>query len=159
MHLFSLRTGLFCYKRGLKDMCCSILKLLKAVNHLYSTTLTPASSMDLGLYHPWRAFQVLARLMGLAVGLSGLTAWALHRFDTARHAIELPPIGDAGYEQAANVARAQLTADALAETFLFSAAVAAVAMVVALWLRRRRLGSAGAAKEPLSRAGTEDPSR
>jgi EmrB/QacA subfamily drug resistance transporter len=84
---------------------------------------------------------ILARLMGLAVGLSGLTAWALHRFDVARHTVELPPVGDPGYEQAVDAARGRLTADALTETFLFSAAVAVVAIAVAFWLRRRRLAA------------------
>jgi len=84
---------------------------------------------------------ILARLMGLAVGLSGLTAWALHRFDMARRTVDLPPIGDPGYQQAMDQARAQLTADALAETFLFSVAVALVAIAVAFWLRRRRANS------------------
>ena len=84
---------------------------------------------------------ILARLMGLAVGLSGLTAWALHRFDTLRRTIELPPLDSAGYQDALEAAQGSLTSSALSETFLFSAALAAVAMPVALWMRRRAAAS------------------
>jgi hypothetical protein len=80
---------------------------------------------------------ILARLMGLAVGLSGLTAWFLHRFDTLRRVVDLPPVDDPGYQAALDAARADLTASALAETFLFSAALVAVALVTATTLRRR----------------------
>ena len=82
---------------------------------------------------------ILARLMGLALGLSGLTAWAIHRYDTLRQAIELPPLGSAGYDQALAAAQADLTAQALGETFLFSAALALVAAAVALALGGRQL--------------------
>jgi MFS family permease len=79
---------------------------------------------------------ILARLMGLAVGLSGLTAWALHRFDTLRRSVVLPPIDDPAYGDALAEAQGRLTADALSETFLFSAALAVAALAVALLLRR-----------------------
>ncbi len=81
---------------------------------------------------------ILARLMGLAVGLSGLTAWGLYRFDTLRRGLELPPLGDPGYTEALETATAEITAQALAETFLFSVAVVAVALVVGALLRRPR---------------------
>ncbi|NQV07088.1 hypothetical protein HQ535_11085 [bacterium] len=77
---------------------------------------------------------ILARLIGLAVGLSGLTAWAIHRFDTLRSTIVLPPPTDPGYLDALDAAQASLSADALAETFLFSAALMVLAIVVAVWL-------------------------
>ena len=80
---------------------------------------------------------ILSRLMGLAVGLSGLTAWAMYRFDTARQTISLPPMGDPGYEDALRRAQEQLTSSALQETFLFSAVLLALALAVALRLRRR----------------------
>jgi MFS family permease len=80
---------------------------------------------------------ILARLMGLAVGLSGLTAWFLHRFEVLRRALDLPPVSDPGYREALDAARESVTASALSETFLFSAGLAAVAMATALWLRRR----------------------
>jgi MFS family permease len=84
---------------------------------------------------------ILSRLMGLAVGLSGLTAWAMFRFDTARRALELPPMGDPGYEEALRRAQEQLTSAALRETFLFSAALLALALAVALRLGRRAAGT------------------
>jgi MFS family permease len=80
---------------------------------------------------------ILSRLMGLAVGLSGLTAWAMYRFDTARQTISLPPLGDPGYADALRRAQEQLTSSALQETFLFSAVLLALALAVALRLRRR----------------------
>jgi MFS family permease len=79
---------------------------------------------------------ILARLVGLAVGLSGLTAWAIYRFDTLRRSIELPPIGSPGYEEAAAAAQAELSATALAETFLFAAGVTVLALGAALLLGR-----------------------
>ena len=80
---------------------------------------------------------ILSRLMGLAVGLSGLTAWAMFRFDTARRALELPPMGDPGYEEALRSAQEQLTSSALRETFLFSALLLALGFGAALLFRRR----------------------
>jgi hypothetical protein len=80
---------------------------------------------------------ILARLMGLAVGLSGLTAWFLHRFDTLRRSLDLPPVTDPGYEAAFDAARQDVTASALAETFLFSVALVGAAVLIALTLRRR----------------------
>ncbi|MFQ5947377.1 MAG: MFS transporter [Acidimicrobiia bacterium] len=79
---------------------------------------------------------ILMRLMGLSVGLSGLTAWGLYRFNVLRSRLVLPPVGDPGYQEALADATSTTTASALAETFLFSVAVAALALVVALWLRR-----------------------
>jgi MFS family permease len=81
---------------------------------------------------------ILSRLLGLAVGLSGLTAWAIYRFDAARSSLNLPPMADPGYQEALDRAQGDITASALAETFLFSALLLAVAWAVALLLRRRR---------------------
>ncbi len=81
---------------------------------------------------------ILSRLMGLAVGLSGLTAWAMYRFDAARRTLELPPMEDPGYQDALRRAQEQLTSSALRETFLFSALLLALACGVALLFRRRR---------------------
>jgi EmrB/QacA subfamily drug resistance transporter len=80
---------------------------------------------------------ILSRLMGLAVGLSGLTAWAMYRFDAARHTIALPPMEDPGYQEALRRAQEQLTSSALRETFLFSAVLLALALGAALLFRRR----------------------
>jgi MFS family permease len=84
---------------------------------------------------------IVSRLMGLAVGLSGLTAWTLYRFDRLRTGLDLPAIGDPGYQEALEVATADITARALTETFLFAAAVVAVGLVVAMGLRRASLSS------------------
>ena len=96
---------------------------------------------------------ILSRLLGLAVGLSGLTAWAIYRFDTARRALELPPMSDPGYEQALDQAQGEITASALAETFLFSALLLALALGVAWLLRRRR------SQDPPPDAGSPDAGR
>jgi len=80
---------------------------------------------------------ILARLLGLAVGLSGLTAWFLQRFDTLRTSLDLPPLSDPGYQEALDTARESVTASALGETFLFAAGLVIVAVVVSLGLRRR----------------------
>ncbi|NNL71371.1 MAG: MFS transporter, partial [Acidimicrobiia bacterium] len=79
---------------------------------------------------------IVSRLMGLAVGLSGLTAWTLFRFDRLRQGLDLPAIGDPGYQDALEAAQAEITAQALTETFLFAAAVVVVAVMVALALQR-----------------------
>jgi EmrB/QacA subfamily drug resistance transporter len=80
---------------------------------------------------------ILSRLMGLAVGLSALTAWAIYRFDSGRRALDLPPLGDPGYETALHEAQGRLAATALSETFLFAVLLLVVAAICALLLRRR----------------------
>jgi len=80
---------------------------------------------------------ILARLMGLAVGLSGLTAWFLHRFETLRGSIALPNPSDPGYQAALDAARQAVTAKALGETFAFAAGLVVVAGIVSLRMRRR----------------------
>jgi MFS family permease len=79
---------------------------------------------------------IVARLIGLSVGLSGLTAWALYRYNQLRDTITLPGFDDPGYADAAAAAQADLTATALAETFLAAAAVVAVALLFGWRLRR-----------------------
>jgi EmrB/QacA subfamily drug resistance transporter len=79
---------------------------------------------------------IVFRLMGLAVGLSGLTAWTLYRFDRLRSGLDLPGIGDPGYEDVLEAATADITAQALTETFLFAVAVVAAGLLVAMGLRR-----------------------
>ena len=82
------------------------------------------------------AFVVISRLIGLAVGLAGLTAWALHRYDTLRATIDLPPLTDPGYADAAEAAQRHLSAAVLSETFLAAAAVAGLALLLATMLRK-----------------------
>ena len=86
---------------------------------------------------------IVFRLMGLAVGLSGLTAWTLFRFDRLRRDLDLPAIGDPGYQEALEAAQAEITAQSLTETFLFAAAVVVVALAVATALRTRTAAVAG----------------
>jgi MFS family permease len=84
------------------------------------------------------AVVMVVRLLGLSVGLSALTAYGLARFNALRRGIELPPLVDPGFEDALRAAQATLTADAIAETFLMSAAVTAIGVAAALTMRRPR---------------------
>jgi hypothetical protein len=79
---------------------------------------------------------IVVRLIGLSVGLSGLTAWALFRFNQLRDTLELPPLGSDGYAEALREAQTELTTSALAETFLAAAVVTAVGVAVAMLMRR-----------------------
>ncbi|MBT8165803.1 MAG: MFS transporter [Acidimicrobiia bacterium] len=79
---------------------------------------------------------IVSRLMGLAVGLSGLTAWTLYRFDRLRSDLDLPGIGDPGYQDALEAATADITAQSLTETFLFAVVVVAAGLLVAMGFRR-----------------------
>jgi len=81
------------------------------------------------------AIVMIVRLMGLSVGLAGLTAWGLGRFNELRQQIELPPITDPDFQAAITDASATLTADAISETFLAAAVVTAVGAAVAVFLR------------------------
>lgn len=86
------------------------------------------------------ALVVISRLVGLALGLAGLTSWALHRYNALRSSIILPPLTDPGYVDAAESAQASLSASVLAETFLAAALVALAAVAVAARLGRRAAG-------------------
>ena len=77
------------------------------------------------------AIVMIVRLIGLSVGLAGLTAWGLGRFNELRAGLELPSITDPGFQEAITEASAQLTADAISETFLAAAALTAFGVVVA----------------------------
>ena len=93
---------------------------------------------------------VVLRLIGLSVGLSGLTAWGLFRFNQFRGQVELPPLGDPGYQDALQTAQATVTTSALAETFLAAGVVVLVALAVALTMRR------GATADPPAPGRTGD---
>ncbi|MCB8927058.1 MAG: MFS transporter [Ardenticatenaceae bacterium] len=81
---------------------------------------------------------IVLRLMGMSVGLSGLTAWGLYRFEILRKLIELPnlPLSDPTYQQALANGLTEVTVEVLTETFLISAGVALLALLVAFWLKR-----------------------
>lgn len=75
---------------------------------------------------------MVVRLMGLSVGLSALTAWGLARFEDLRSTIVLPALTDPGFDEALRTAQADLTAQAIAETFTAAAVVVAIGVIAAL---------------------------
>ena len=79
---------------------------------------------------------IVVRLMGLSVGLSGLTAWGLFRFNQLRADVVLPPLGDPGFQEAVTDANAELTTGSLAGTFAAAAVVIIVGLFATLWMRR-----------------------
>lgn len=79
---------------------------------------------------------IVLRLIGMSVGLSSLTAWGLHRFDILRKEVLLPEITDPGFQDALVRGLTSTTVAVLTETFLISAIVMIVALVVAMTLRR-----------------------
>ncbi|MCB8985732.1 MAG: MFS transporter [Ardenticatenaceae bacterium] len=80
---------------------------------------------------------IVMRLMGMSVGLSGLTAWGLRRFDVLRTQITLPdlPLTDPAYQQAIVDGLTHVTVAVLAETFLISVLLVALAWLIALVLK------------------------
>ncbi len=79
---------------------------------------------------------IVFRLIGMSVGLSGLTAWGLHRFDILRQESLLPPISDPAFEEALVDGLTTTTVAVLAETFLISAAIAVLAMLASTRLQK-----------------------
>jgi MFS family permease len=79
---------------------------------------------------------MVLRLIGLSVGLSGLTAWGLHRFNQLRTEVDLPSLSDPDYANRVADLSADLTAAAMAETFIAAGFVLVVAWFVAWWMRR-----------------------
>jgi MFS family permease len=75
---------------------------------------------------------IVFRLIGFSVGLAGLTAWGLHRYGVLRDQLELPALGEPGYETALADAAVDITTTALAETFAGSAIALGIALAVAL---------------------------
>lgn len=79
---------------------------------------------------------IVLRLIGMSVGLSGLTAWGLYRFDILRRTIELPPFTDPAYQSAVIEALTNTTVAVLTETFLISAVIALLALLLVFRLRK-----------------------
>ena len=77
------------------------------------------------------AIVMIVRLVGLSVGLAGLTAWGLARFNALRSELELPSITDPGFQSAITEASGRLTADAISETFLAAAAITFIGVIAA----------------------------
>jgi len=90
---------------------------------------------------------VVARMVGMLVGVAGLTAWGLHRFYqlTAELTARLPP--PASFEEATGAA-ARVVAEAArtqyAEVFAITAGLCGLAALVSLALPGRRSGQSGA---------------
>ncbi|MCP4417745.1 MAG: MFS transporter [Chloroflexi bacterium] len=80
---------------------------------------------------------IVLRLIGMSVGLSGLTAWGLYRFQILRKLITLPDLAlsDPIYQRALANGLTEVTVSVLTETFLISAGVALLALLVAFWLQ------------------------
>lgn len=79
---------------------------------------------------------IVMRLIGMSVGLSALTSWGLYRFNLLRTQIVLPEIGSADYASALIESLTAVTVKVLAETFLISAVVATIALIISLLLRK-----------------------
>lgn len=83
------------------------------------------------------AIVMVVRLIGLSVGLAGLTAWGLARFNKLRGELDLPPITDPDFQRAITDASARLTAESISETFLAAAAITALGLIAALFIRNQ----------------------
>ncbi|MEZ5230420.1 MAG: hypothetical protein R2710_28265 [Acidimicrobiales bacterium] len=80
---------------------------------------------------------VVFRMIGFSLGLSALTTYGLRRFTELRSEVELPPLTDPSYTEAATAAVRRITTDALSETFVAAGVVAMVAIVFAVALPGR----------------------
>lgn len=93
------------------------------------------------------ALVMLFRLIGFSIGLAALTAWGLHRYGVLRDRLDLPRLGDAGYEEALRDAAVEISTTALTETFLGASLALAAAVGLAA------LGAAVSTDPPRSRGG------
>jgi EmrB/QacA subfamily drug resistance transporter len=78
---------------------------------------------------------IVLRLIGMSVGLSGLTAWGLYRFEILRGQIELPAMTDPGFQAAIIQELTNASIQALTEAFLLAAGIMIVALIIGLRLR------------------------
>jgi MFS family permease len=78
---------------------------------------------------------IVLRLIGMSVGLSGLTSWSLHRFDILRQQIELPPLADPGFQAALMNGLTLTTVVVLTETFVVAGIIALASLGPAFFLR------------------------
>ncbi len=79
---------------------------------------------------------MVVRLLGLSVGLSALTAWALSRFNALRSTIDLPPLTDPDFESSLVAAQRSLTSRSIAETFTAAAVVLGAGLLATFTLRK-----------------------
>lgn len=108
----------------------------------FGLTIAPTTSAVVDHAHPDRrgaaaAIVMVVRLIGLSVGLSALTAWGLARFNRLRADIELPPLTDPDFDEALQAASAELTSQAIAETFVATAIVLGAGLLVTVLAQRR----------------------
>jgi len=99
---------------------------------------------------------IVLRLIGMSVGLSGLTAWGLRRFGQLRESIELPPITDPGFQDAVLDGLTGVTVSVLIETFLISAIIAGLAILVALPLRAEDKSKPALVYDPVDDPAAQD---
>jgi MFS family permease len=85
---------------------------------------------------------IVARLIGFSIGLAGLTAWGLRRYDAMRSDVELPPISEPGYADALTEATVEISTSALAETFIGAAVALLGAVAIALLASAETFGRA-----------------
>ena len=82
---------------------------------------------------------IVMRLMGMSVGLSGLTSYGLQRFNRLRTQIELPDLSLTNplYQQAIIDGLIQVTVQVLTETFLVTAVVGIAALLISGFLSKQ----------------------
>lgn len=80
---------------------------------------------------------IMLRLMGMSVGLSALTSFGLRRFASLRTQIALPdlPLTAPAYQQAIVAGLTRVTVQVLTETFVITAVVSLLALLLSLWLQ------------------------
>lgn len=79
---------------------------------------------------------IVLRLIGMSVGLSGLTAWSIHRFDILRQQIELPPLADPGFQEALMNGLTLTTVVVLTETFIAAGLIVLASLGPTFFLRQ-----------------------
>ena len=81
---------------------------------------------------------LVARLLGMTLGLSVLVTWALQRYDTLIAAAEVPSLSDPAALEAFVALTAQVMTAVVTDLFRVSTVIAALALLPAMWLVARR---------------------
>ncbi|MDQ4075954.1 MAG: MFS transporter, partial [Chloroflexota bacterium] len=84
---------------------------------------------------------LVARLLGMTLGLSVLVTWALQRYDALLAAEEMPRLGDAGATAQIAEIIARIMTTVVTDLFLVTVVVVVIALVPTLWLKRLRVPS------------------
>lgn len=90
-----------------------------------TTALTDASPDGAG--GTTAGLVLVFRMIGFSLGLAALTAFGLRRFDALRSTLDLPPLTDPTYTEAATDAVRRISTQALSETFTAAGVVALIA--------------------------------